>query len=83
LFLVDLKMSVKEIKDEMEKGNVLFGIRQALKGKKKKVFVVKDVREETLGMLKVKKIEPAFLKLKDDVVKELGLDFNCEVFSIK
>ena len=29
-------MSVKEIKEAMEKGNVLFGIRQVLKGKKLK-----------------------------------------------
>ena len=82
-------MSLKEIKDAMEKENVLFGIRQALKlgkGEKKlQVFVVKDAREETIGRLEKGKIKFEVLGRvgKGDAAKELGLDFESEVFTIK
>lgn len=69
----------------MEKGNVYFGIRQALKNSKKKnvqVFVVKDARAETIEKLEEGGLELDFLKGKEDVRKELDLDFYCEVFSI-
>jgi ribosomal protein L7Ae-like RNA K-turn-binding protein len=77
-------MSVKEIKEAMEKGNVLFGIRQALKSKKLKgVFIAKDTRDETVEKLEAAKVEFDVLKTKAELARELNLDFECEVFSIK
>ena len=82
-------MTLKEIQTAHEKGNVLFGIRQVLKaGKKSKkklnVFVCEDTREETLGRLQEGKVEAEVLKgKKEDVAKELNMDFLCEVFLIK
>lgn len=78
-------MSVKEIKEAMGKGKVCFGIRQALKdGKKmKSVFVCRDTRDETIEKLEAGKIEFDVLRSKEDVAKELNLDFECEVFSIR
>jgi len=77
-------MSVKEIKEAMEKGSVLFGIRQCLKrGKKaKSVFICKDTRDETVEKLDDAKIEFIVLKSKADLAKELNLDFECEVFCL-
>ncbi len=95
-------MSIKEIKQGIEKESVLFGIRQTLKffnllgsskeekTKKKqktskskaKVFVVDDIREESALKLKNVGIEP-LKKSKSDVAKELGLNFESEVFLIK
>jgi len=77
-------MSVKELKEGIESGKVLFGVRQALKlGKKaKSVFIAKDTRDETVEKLEGAKIEFDVLKSKDDLTKELNLDFDCEVFSI-
>ena len=78
-------MSVKEIKEAMESNSVLFGIRQALKGgtKLKRVFIARDTRNKTVGQLEDAKIEFDVLKSKLDIAKELNLDFECEVFSIK
>ena len=77
-------MSVKEIKEAMENGDVLFGVRQALKNKKlKQVFISKDTRDGTVEKLEAAKIEFDVLKSKADLSKELNLDFECEVFSIK
>ncbi|MFH0808632.1 MAG: hypothetical protein V1888_03385 [archaeon] len=78
-------MTVKEISEAMGKGKVLFGLRQALKGGKKlkSVFICKDTRDGTVEKLEAAKIEFDVLKSKDDVAKELNLDFECEVFSLK
>jgi ribosomal protein L7Ae-like RNA K-turn-binding protein len=78
-------MSVKEIKDVIESRNVLFGIRQALKNSKKlkNVFIAKDTRDETVEKLEAAKIEFIVLKSKEDLARELNLDFECEVFSLK
>jgi ribosomal protein L7Ae-like RNA K-turn-binding protein len=78
-------MSVKEIKEAMENGKVCFGLRQALKGGKnmKSVFICKDTRDETVEKLEVGKVEFDVLKSKEDVAKELNLDFECEVFSVR
>jgi ribosomal protein L7Ae-like RNA K-turn-binding protein len=78
-------MSVKEIKDAIESGNVLFGIRQSLKNSKKlkNVFIAKDTRDETVEKLEAAKIEFIVLKSKEDLARELNLDFECEVFSLK
>jgi ribosomal protein L7Ae-like RNA K-turn-binding protein len=78
-------MSVKEIKEAMEEGNVFFGIKQALKiGKKaKNVFIAKDTRDNTVEKLEAAKVEFDVLKSKADLAKELNLDFECEVFSFK
>jgi len=77
-------MSVREIGDAIESGNVLFGVKQALKkGKKlKNVFIAKDTRDETVEKLDAAGIEFDVLKSKADIAKELNLDFECEVFSI-
>ena len=78
-------MSVKEISEAMKGGNVIFGIRQTLKlGKKaKNVFIAKDTRDDTVEKLEAAKIEFDVLKPKADLAKELNLDFECEVFSLK
>ena len=77
-------MSIKEIKEAMDDENVLFGVRQALKNKKlKQVFISKDTRDETVEKLESAKVEFAVLKSKEDIAKELNLDFECEVFSIR
>lgn len=87
-------MSVKEIKENLEQGNVLFGLKQALKslgGKSKgkgksskiRVFVAKDARENVFEALEKAKIEFDVLKNKEEISKDLGLDFESEVYSIK
>ena len=77
-------MSIKEIKEAIENGNILFGIRQALKGKKLKgVFIAKDTRDATVEKLEAAKVEFDVLKTKAELARELNLDFECEVFSIK
>ncbi len=78
-------MTIKEINEAMENGKVCFGLRQALKlGKKSKsVFICKDVRDATVEKLEAAKVEFDVLKSKEDVAKELNLDFECEVFSIR
>ena len=78
-------MSVKEIGEAIESGNVVFGIKQTLKlGKKaKSVFIAKDTRDDTVEKLEAAKIEFDVLKSKADLAKELNLDFECEVFSLK
>ncbi len=78
-------MSVKELKEAIEKNKVFFGIKQTLKNAKKvsNVFVSKDVRDETVEKLEKAEIEFVVLKSKDELARELNLDFTCEVFSIK
>jgi ribosomal protein L7Ae-like RNA K-turn-binding protein len=78
-------MSIKEISEAIEGGNVLFGIKQTLKGGKKlkNVFIAKDTRDETVEKLDTAGIEFDVLKSKAELTKELNLDFACEVFSIK
>ena len=78
-------MSMKEIKEAMESGSVFFGVRQAMKnkGKLKNVFIAKDARDETVNKLENAKIEFDVLKSKADMAKELNLDFECEVISLK
>jgi ribosomal protein L7Ae-like RNA K-turn-binding protein len=78
-------MSLKELGEGIEAGKVSFGIKQALKlGKKaKNVFIAKDTRDDTVEKLENAKIEFDVLKSKADLTKELNLDFECEVFSLK
>ena len=78
-------MSIKEIKEAMADGKVCFGVRQALKlGKKSMgVFICKDTRDGTVEKLEAGKVEFDVLKSKEDVAKELNLDFECEVYSIR
>jgi ribosomal protein L30E len=82
-------MSIKEISEAIKKGNVLFGIKEALKLSKKskkakhKVFAVNDARDETIKKLEENKIDFLRIKNKEDTAKELNLDFECEIFSIK
>lgn len=76
-------MSVKEIKESLEKGHVYFGIRQTIKHAKKikNVYITKDARDQTAEALDKANIEFVVLKPKSDMTKELNLDFECEVFS--
>jgi len=87
-------MSIKEIKEGIEKEKVLFGIKQTMKHyakkgdkeerkKNAKVFVTKDAREETINMLEKEGIEFSLIKGKQESMKELNLDFESEVFLLK
>ena len=78
-------MIVKDISDALVKGNVYFGIKQCLKHKKdiKSVFISKDARDETVDALEKAGIEFIVLKTKKDLSKQLNLNFESEVFSIK
>ena len=78
-------MSIKEIAEAINNDNVVFGVKQALKGGKKLkgVFIAKDTRDETVEKLEAAGIEFDVLKTKAELAKELNLDFLCEVFSIK
>ncbi|MCG8684264.1 MAG: hypothetical protein MI892_05280 [Desulfobacterales bacterium] len=78
-------MSVKELREGIEEGRVLFGVKQALKlGKKaKNIFIAKDTRDETVEKLERAELEFDVLKSKEDLTKELNLDFECEVFSLR
>lgn len=80
-------MSLKDIKDAIIEKKIIFGLRESLKnirGKKKaKVYVVSDAREDTFKKLKERGVEVESLKKKQDVAKELNLDFECEVFLVK
>jgi len=78
-------MSVKELKEAIEKDKVYFGIRQAIKNAKnlKNVFIAKNARDETVEKLEKAGIEFVVLKTKEDLARELNLDFESEVFSTK
>jgi len=77
-------MNIKELREGIEAGKVLFGIKQALKVKgKKQVFIAKDTRDETVEKLEEVKVEFDVLKSKAELTKELNLDFECEVFCLK
>jgi ribosomal protein L7Ae-like RNA K-turn-binding protein len=82
-------MSLKELKEANENGKVKLGIKQVLKAfkdkkkKSSKVFVVKDARNETIEILQSKDINFEFLKNKEEVAKELELDFESEVFLVE
>jgi ribosomal protein L7Ae-like RNA K-turn-binding protein len=77
-------MSVKEIKEAMEKDSVCFGIRQVIKNPKKmrSVFIAKDARDSTVEKLESVGVEFVVLKSKAELARELNLDFGCEVFSL-
>ena len=86
-------MSLKDIKEAQKERKVLFGIKQVLKAakvpakktrkKSLKVFVAEDARDETLKKLKDAGVEFKVLKTKSEISKEIGLNFESEVFSIK
>jgi ribosomal protein L7Ae-like RNA K-turn-binding protein len=82
-------MSMKDLVEANKKGKVVFGIKQVLKAAKAKkmkkdarVFVPKDVRDETIKRLEDAGVEFEVLKTKKDIAKELGVDFNSEVYLI-
>jgi len=82
-------MSIKEISEAIAKENVIFGLKETLKflkkskNKKARVFITNDAREETINKLEAHKLELSKIKGKEDTSKELGLNFECEVFLIK
>jgi len=82
-------MSLRDLIEADKKGNVTFGIRQVLKLAKAKklkktsrVFVARDTREETIKKLEDAGVEFEVLKNKDDITREMGTDFDSEVFLI-
>lgn len=80
-------MSLKDIKEGIENNKVLFGFKQTLKVFKPKkgmrVFVAKDARPEVFERLQKMGMEPEFLRTKQEIIKELNLDFECETFLLK
>jgi ribosomal protein L7Ae-like RNA K-turn-binding protein len=82
-------MSLRDLIEADKKGNVTFGIRQVLKLAKAKklkktsrVFVARDTREDTIKKLEDAGVEFEVLKNKDDITREMGIDFDSEVFLI-
>jgi ribosomal protein L7Ae-like RNA K-turn-binding protein len=82
-------MSLRDLIEADKKENVIFGIRQVLKLAKAKklkktsrVFVARDTREETIKQLEDAGVEFEVLKNKDDIAREMGIDFDSEVFLI-
>ena len=82
-------MSLRDLIEADKKGNVSFGIKQVLKLAKAKklkktsrVFVARDTREETIKQLEDAGVEFEVLKNKDDITREMGIDFDSEVFLI-
>ncbi len=78
-------MTIKEIKEALEKGKVYFGIKEAIKHKKEIecVYITKDSRDETVKKLEDNDIEFVVLKSRSEMAKALNLNFESEVFSIK
>ena len=82
-------MSLRDLVEADKKENVVFGIKQVLKLAKAKklkktsrVFVARDTREETLKQLEDAGVEFEVLKNKVDITREMGIDFDSEVFLI-
>lgn len=82
-------MSLRDLVEADKKGNAFFGIKQVLrlaKAKKLKktarVFVARDTREETIKQLEDAGVEFEVLKNKVDITREMGIDFDSEVFLI-
>ena len=76
-------MGLNEIRKAMEDGTAHFGIRQAIKGKKSaEVFIARDTRDETIEKLEKNGKELSVLKSKEDLARELNLDFESEVISL-
>lgn len=82
-------MSLRDLIEADKKGNVSFGIKQVLKLAKAKklkkttrVFVARDTREETIKQLEDAGVEFEVLKNKEDITREMGIDFDSEVFVI-
>ncbi len=82
-------MSLKELGEANKLGKLRFGLKQVLKGakskkkKKGKIFVAKDAREETIQKLQNEGINFEFSKTREEISKELGKDFESEVFLIE
>jgi ribosomal protein L7Ae-like RNA K-turn-binding protein len=83
-------MSVKELKEALTAKKLSFGIREVLKAAKakklkktSKVFVSKDVRDETVKQLETAGVEFEVLKNKNEIAQELGIDFDSEVYFIQ
>lgn len=82
-------MSLTELGASMKVGKLCFGLKQVLKGaksKKKKqgkVFVAKDARQEIIEVLQKEGINFEFSKTKEEISKELDLDFESEVYLIE
>jgi len=82
-------MSLRDLIEANKKENVVFGIKQVLKLAKAKklkktmrVFVSRDAREETIKQLEDAGVEFEVLKNKVEITREMGIDFDSEVFLI-
>jgi hypothetical protein len=82
-----MKNIMDELKANISKGNVLFGIRQFKKNKEnvKEIYVVSDARKVVVDFLRDNKnIEVKSLQdNKEETSKKLGISFFCEVFSVR
>jgi len=77
---------VTELKKFVDANKVFFGINQSLKNANKlnRVCLPSDVRDDTIDMLKSKKIKFDVVDLsKEEISERLELDFYCEVFGLK
>ena len=78
-------MTIKDISEARDNNKLFVGVKQAIKHNKDiaTVFVAKDARSETIQKLNEKNISHVVLKSKEEIAKNLNLDFESEVFSIK
>jgi len=82
-------MSLRDLVEADKKGKVSFGVKQVLKLAKAKklkksarVFISRDARDETVKMLEDAGVEFEVLKNKKEISKEMGADFDSEVYLI-
>ncbi len=80
-------MSLKELSEAKKAKKLSFGLKQVLKGakskKKVKIFVAKNAREQVVEKLQKEGINFEFSKTKEEISKDLGLDFESEVYLIE
>jgi ribosomal protein L7Ae-like RNA K-turn-binding protein len=83
-------MSLRDLSEAYKKENVSFGINQVFKlakakklKKSSRVFIARDARDATIKKLEDAGVEFEVLKNKGDISRELGIDFNSEVFLIQ
>lgn len=75
--------NIDELKEQIKKGNVLFGMKQYKKHEKeiKKVYVPANTRPEVLNLLDKNKTAELGLA-KEEAAEKLEIGFLCEVFSL-
>jgi ribosomal protein L7Ae-like RNA K-turn-binding protein len=82
-------MSLKELSENYKLNKLKFGLRSVLKSNKSKknksgkIFVAKNARVSTIETLQKNNINFEFSKTKEEISKELNLDFESEIFLIE